>query len=358
MSALADISAAGVSVWLDDLDRHRIASGSLADLIAHQHVVGVTTNPSIFEKALTSGMVEYREQLAQLRGVDVDSAIRALTIADVQAACDLFHNTWRATGGVDGRVSLEVDPRLAEQTDATVDQALELWRAVQRPNLMIKIPATDAGIPAIAHVLAHGVSVNVTLIFSVERYLQVIDAWLTGLEQAANHGHDLSAIESVASFFVSRVDTAVDALLPTDHPLRGQAAIANARLAWRAYEEALSGPRWTALAAAGAHPQRPLWASTGVKDPSYDDTRYVMELVAPGCVNTMPQTTLDAVADHGVSRGDTVTGTSTAASAVWVGLSNAGIDSAAVFAQLEREGVEKFIAAWNQLRDGLAQVLA
>lgn len=358
MSALADISAAGVSIWLDDLDRHRIESGGLASLIAESHVVGVTTNPSIFEKALTSGATEYRDQLTALAGSDVDAAIRALTVADVQAACDLFDGVWRASHGVDGRVSLEVDPRLAHDTQATVDQALELWQQVNRPNLMIKIPATDAGIPAIAHVVAHGISVNVTLIFSVDRYRQVIDAWFTGLAQAAEHGHDLSTIESVASFFVSRVDTMIDPLLGDGSPLLGKAAVANARLAWVAYQESLSGTTWQELAAAGAHPQRPLWASTGVKNPAYDDTMYVIDLVAPGCVNTMPETTLKAVADHGVSRGDTVTGSAAEAQQTWDDIVAAGIDPTRVFADLEAEGVDKFIAAWNALRSSLATVLA
>lgn len=362
MSTLEDLSAVGVSVWLDDLDRHRIESGNLASLISTKSVVGVTTNPSIFEKALTSGVAEYAEQLAELQGVDVDIAVKALTIHDVQAACDIFHDTWVSSGGVDGRVSLEVDPRLAHDTDGTVTQARELWDAVGRKNLMIKIPATTAGLPAITQVLAQGISVNVTLIFSVERYIEVMNAWLAGIEAARVAGHDLATIESVASFFVSRVDTLVDQQLdalgtPAASALRGKAAIANAQLAWDAYCQVITSDRWTALAQHAAHPQRPLWASTGVKDPAYDDTRYVVELAAPGCVNTMPEGTLNAVADHGVIRGDTVTGTSREAAQVWADLEAAGIDRNAVFEHLETDGVAKFIAAWNQLLDSLAKTL-
>lgn len=362
MSTLEDLSAVGVSVWLDDLDRHRIESGNLAELISTHSVVGVTTNPSIFEKALTSGVVEYADQLAELKGMDVDTAVKALTVHDVRAACDIFHDAWIASKGVDGRVSLEVDPRLAHDTDGTVTQARELWATVDRKNLMIKIPATKAGIPAITQVLSHGISVNVTLIFSVERYIEVMHAWLAGLEAAAANGHDLSSIESVASFFVSRVDTLVDQQLdalatPAASALRGKAAIANAQLAWDAYCATTSSQRWNDLASQGAHPQRPLWASTGVKDPSYDDTRYVVELAAPGCVNTMPEGTLNAVADHGVVRGDTVSGTADEARIVWEQLAHVGINRAEVFDHLETDGVDKFIAAWNQLLDSLSATL-
>ncbi|MEI6405395.1 MAG: transaldolase [Actinomycetes bacterium] len=363
-SALQALSDTGVSIWLDDLDRHRIESGNLASLIATKHVVGVTTNPSIFEKALTSGVAEYDEQLQELRarGASAQEAVRALTVRDVTAACDIFDSTWRATSGIDGRVSLEVDPRLAHDTPGTTDQAIELWNLVDRANLMIKIPATPAGLPSIAHVLAHGISVNVTLIFSVERYIQVMESWLTGLEQAAHNGHDLSTIESVASFFVSRVDTLVDAQLDAigtmqATELRGKAAIANAQLAWTAFEDVKASPRWKVLAAQGAHIQRPLWASTGVKDPAYDDTRYVVELAAPICVNTMPEGTLNAVADHGISRGDTVSGTQASAVAVWQQLESVGINRAGVFHTLETEGVEKFIAAWNQLLGAMADIM-
>jgi len=362
---LAQLSAAGVSIWLDDLDRHRIESGNLAELIATHSVVGVTTNPSIFDKALTSGVSEYAGQLKELAqsGANIDDAIRALTVHDVTAACDIFADTYASSGGVDGRVSLEVDPRLANDTQGTIAQALELWELVNRPNLLIKIPATLAGLPAITEVLSHGVSVNVTLIFSVERYEQVLDAWLGGLEKAQSNGIDITGIESVASFFISRVDTLVDSQLDemgTDAALalRGQAAIANGQLAWDAFTNTLSSTRWRSLAAQDARVQRPLWASTGVKDKSYDATRYVVELVAPHTVNTMPEATLNAVADHGVIRGNTLDGTADAARASWANLAKVGIDRAAIFAELERDGVEKFIAAWEHLLDSVSTALA
>ena len=361
---LQALSESGVSVWLDDLDRHRIESGNLQHLIDTHSVVGVTTNPSIFEKALTSGVAEYKSQLAELasRGATRDEAVRALTVADVTAACDIFKPVWERSGHIDGRVSLEVDPRLAHDADATIAQAQELWHEVNRPNLMIKIPATPEGLPAITATLAAGISVNVTLIFSTVRYEQVLDAWLSGLEQAQANGHDLSMIESVASFFVSRVDSLVDKKLDAigsdeAKALLGKAAIANAHLAWQSFVDVTAGTRWQALKAAGAHVQRPLWASTGVKDPSYDDTRYVIELVAPNCVNTMPEATLNAVADHGVVRGDTVSNTFTSAQQVWEQLSALGIQADDVFAELEQDGVEKFIAAWNQLLTSLDSVL-
>ncbi len=359
---LAKLSAAGVSVWLDDLDRHRIESGNLADLIETKSVVGVTTNPSIFEKALSTGDVEYQDQLAKLAQTPVDQAVRELTVADVTAACKVFSSIYQSSNGINGRVSLEVDPRLANDTSGTTLQAVELWQAVNQPNLMIKIPATDAGLPAITQTLANGISVNVTLIFSVERYLQVIDAWLAGLELAKANGKDLSQIHSVASFFVSRVDTLIDAQLTkigTSQALamKGKAGVANARLAWQAYEKLLVSDRWISLREHGANPQRPLWASTGVKDPAYPDTLYVIELVAPGCVNTMPEGTLNAVADHGVITGDTVSGTYDHAQGVFSQLTSLGIDFDEVFATLEKEGVDKFIAAWEQLLNGLTKVL-
>lgn len=362
---LLDLSKAGVSVWLDDLDRHRIVSGNLQELIDTHCVVGVTTNPSIFEKALTSGVAEYVEPLRALaaRGANAEEAVRELTVEDVTNACDIFMSTYTATHGVNGRVSLEVDPRLANDTAGTVAQARELWATVNRPNLMIKIPATDAGLPAITEVLSHGISVNVTLIFSVERYSQVLEAWLEGIKQAHANGHGLSKIESVASFFISRVDVLVDAKLdaigtPEAAAVRGKAAIANGQLAWATYLEFLKRPDWNELASAGARPQRPLWASTGVKDPAYSDTRYVTELVAPNTVNTMPEGTLKATADHGDVRGDTMSGTENDAHAVWATLAGLGISQAEVFETLETEGVDKFIAAWNQLLSGVTQALA
>ncbi len=355
------LTDAGVSVWLDDLDRHRLQSGGLAGLVRESCVRGVTTNPTIFDKAISSGADAYADQLGQLAaaGADVDSIIRALTTDDVRQACDVFADLWRESGGVDGRVSIEVDPRLADATDATAVQAKELWETVGRPNALIKIPATRAGLPAVTATIGAGISVNVTLIFSVERYREVVDAYLSGLEAAAAAGHDLSTIESVASVFVSRIDTEVDARLkaigtPEALDLVGEAAIANSRLVWAAHEESLASDRWAALAALGAHVQRPLWASTGVKDPAFDPTRYVVDLVVRGCVNTMPEGTLLAVAEHGVIDGDTVGGTFEAAQVVWSLLADLGIDEADVCHVLEREGVSKFIDSWEQLRATVA----
>src|SRR6188472_1573312 len=311
---LAALSAAGVSVWLDDLSRERLQTGNLAELIATKSVVGVTTNPSIFQAALSKGTA-YDAQVSELaeRGADVDATIRTVTTDDVRNACDVLAKQYELSDGVDGRVSIEVDPRLAHDTDKTILQAIELWKIVDRPNLLIKIPATLAGIPAITAVIGEGISVNVTLIFSLERYGAVIDAYLSGLEQAAANGHDLSRIHSVASFFVSRVDTEVDKRLDaigTDEAtaLKSKAAIANARLAYELFQQSFAGDRWEALAAQGATRQRPLWASTGVKDPSLPDTLYVTELVVADTVNTMPEKTMQAFADHGEVKGDQVTG--------------------------------------------------
>src|ERR1700727_2054584 len=353
---LAALSAAGVSVWLDDLSRQRLQSGNLQELLDTKCVVGVTTNPSIFQKARAEGDA-YDAQIAELaeRGADVDATIRTVTTDDVRNGCDGLKREWEASDGVDGRVSIEVDPRLANETDKTVAQAVELWKIVDRPNLFIKIPATKAGIPAITAVLAEGISVNVTLIFSVERHREVMDAYLEGLEKAEEAGHDLSMIHSVASFFVSRVDSEVDKRLEKIDSeaalaLRGQAGVANARLAYAAYQEVFEGDqRYQELQADGARVQRPLWASTGVKNPDYSDTLYVTELVAPNTVNTMPEPTIEAVADHGVITGDTVTGTASAAQEVFDKLEAIGIDLTDVFLVLENEGVEKFEASWKEL---------
>ncbi len=362
-TAVAALATQGVSVWLDDLSRERIASGNLAALIADHGIVGVTTNPSIFQAALAHGAA-YAGQLAELAhaGTGVDEAVFAMTTRDVRDACDLFAPVSEATDGVDGRVSIEVAPGLAHDTDATIAQAKELHAAVGRPNVLIKIPATLEGLPAISAVLAEGISVNVTLIFSLERYRAVMNAFLVGLERARDAGHDLARIDSVASFFVSRVDTEVDKRLEaigSDQAaaLKGKAAVANARLAYQAYEEVFASSRWESLAAAGARPQRPLWASTGVKDPAYPDTMYVTELVAPGCVNTMPEKTLDAVIDHGVITGDTITGQYADADAVLDGLARLGISYPEVTELLEREGVEKFVAAWTELLAGVERAL-
>jgi transaldolase len=355
---LAALSAAGVSVWLDDLSRNRLQTGNLQELIDTKSVVGVTTNPSIFQKALADSD-EYDAQLSELaeRGADIDAAIRTITTDDVRNACDVLSPQWEASDGVDGRVSIEVDPGLAKETDKTIAQAIELWKIVDRPNLFIKIPATEAGLPAISAVLAEGISVNVTLIFSVARPRAVMDAYLAGLQKAREAGHDLSKIHSVASFFVSRVDTEIDKRLENIGSeealgLRGQAGVANARLAYAAYREVFEGgDRYQALLSNGARVQRPLWASTGVKNPDYSDTLYVTELVAPNTVNTMPEKTIDAVANHGVVAGDTVTGTGAAAQEVFDKLTAVGIDLDDVFVVLEDEGVEKFVDSWRQLLD-------
>jgi transaldolase len=354
---LAALAAAGVSIWLDDLSRERLRSGNLRELITDKHVVGVTTNPTIFASALVDGAA-YDEQVRQLaaRGASVEDAIREITVADVQQACDVFSGTWETTGGVDGRVSLEVDPGLARDTEGTVAQALDLWKTVDRPNLLVKIPATEAGLPAITRAIAEGVSVNVTLIFSVERHRAVMDAYLDGLEQAAANGHQLASIASVASFFVSRVDTEIDKRLDaigTDEALalRGKAAIANSRLAYAAFQEVFSGERWEALAAKGARPQRPLWASTGVKNPNYPDTLYVTELVVADTVNTMPEKTLLAFADHGEVLGDRVTGRAAEAQEVFDALERVGVDLTDVFLTLEDEGVDKFEKSWAELAE-------
>jgi len=361
---LKRLSDEGVSIWLDDLSRKRIASGNLAELIATQHVVGVTTNPSIFQAAIGSGE-GYEEQLADLavRGVTVDEAVRMMTTADVRTAADILRPVYDATGGRDGRVSIEVDPRLAHNTSATIAEAKQLAWLVDRPNVMIKIPATKAGLPAITEVIGLGVSVNVTLIFSLERYREVMDAYLAGLEKARAAGIDLSTIHSVASFFVSRVDSEIDkrlAKVGTDEALalKGRAALANARLAYEAYEDVFGGVRWTALAPAGAHKQRPLWASTGVKDPAYKDTLYVDELVAPGTVNTMPEATLNATADHGDIHGDSVTGGYAQARADLAAVEALGISYDEVVKQLEDEGVAKFEAAWQELLEAVATSLS
>ncbi|MFC8089054.1 transaldolase [Streptomyces sp. NPDC057301] len=361
--ALKRLFDEGVSIWLDDLSRKRIESGNLAELIAHKNVVGVTTNPSIFQAAIGSGE-GYEEQLADLavRGVTVDEAVRMMTTADVRAAADILRPVYDATEGRDGRVSIEVDPRLAHDTTATIAEARQLAWLVDRPNVMIKIPATKAGLPAITEVIAQGISVNVTLIFSLERYREVMDAYLAGLEKAAAKGLDLSAIHSVASFFVSRVDSEIDkrlAAIGTDpaRALKGRAALANARLAYEAYEHVFSGDRWTALGGARANKQRPLWASTGVKDPAYKDTLYVDELVAPGTVNTMPEATLNATADHGVITGDTVSGGYAQARADLTAVEALGISYDEVVTRLEDEGVAKFEVAWQDLLDAVQKSL-
>ncbi|MFE1953849.1 transaldolase [Streptomyces sp. NPDC059524] len=364
VAPLKSLSDAGVSIWLDDLSRKRIESGNLAELVENSHVVGVTTNPSIFQGAIGSGE-GYEEQLADLavRKVTVDEAVRMMTTADVRAAADILRPVYETTQGRDGRVSIEVDPRLAHETEATVAEAKQLAWLVDRPNVMIKIPATLAGLPAITEVIGLGISVNVTLIFSLDRYKAVMDAYLAGLEKARARGIDLATIHSVASFFVSRVDAEIDKRLDkagTDEAkaLKGKAALANARLAYEAYEQVFASERATELEAAGANKQRPLWASTGVKDPAYKDTLYVDELVAPGTVNTMPEGTLNATADHGEITGDTVTGGYEQARADLAAVEALGISYDEVVQQLEDEGVAKFEIAWTDLLGTVSARLA
>jgi len=361
---LEELTQAGVSVWLDDISRNRLVTGNLAALIKDSHVRGVTSNPTIFANALAKGEA-YDEQIKDLaiRGVDVGEASRMITTYDIRWAADVLKPVYDATDSLDGRVSIEVDPRLARETAKTIAEAKQLWWLVDRSNLYIKIPATAEGIPAITAVLAQGISVNVTLIFSLERYGEVIDAYLAGLEQAVANGHDIATIASVASFFVSRVDSEVDKRLvkigtPEALALKGKAAIANARLAYELYEQKLATPRWEALVAKGAKVQRPLWASTSTKDPSYPDTMYVIDLVVADTVNTMPEATLHATADHGVFRGDTVHGTYDESRAVFASLEALGIGYDDVVQVLEDEGVSKFEVSWAEMLQTIANELS
>jgi transaldolase len=361
--ALARLSKAGVSVWLDDLSRERLVSGGLEDLVREQHVVGVTTNPTIFAKAISGGQA-YDAQISDLaaRRVGVAEALRALTAFDVREACDVLRPVFDATDGVDGRVSIEVDPRLAHDSAATLAEARALWWLVDRPNLFIKIPASSQALPAITAALADGISINVTLIFSLTRYDEVMDAFLDGIEGASRAGRDLTRLASVASFFVSRVDTEVDARLDKigtaeAAAIRGRAAIANARIAYEHYERVFSSTRWRTLQAAGAKPQRPLWASTSTKDPALPDTRYVVDLVAPGVVNTMPEGTLRAVADHGDVPADSVRSRYAEAHQVLDRMTALGIDYDDVVRVLEEQAVETFEASWDHLGDELEERL-
>ena len=362
---LQQLSDAGVAVWLDDLSRQLIESGELARLIEEHNVVGATSNPTIFAKAL-SDAGPYDDSFAQLasEGVSVEDAATKLMTDDVRSACDVFAPVFAQTGGLDGRVSIEVSPEIAHDTDATTAEVRELWQIIDRENLFIKIPATREGLAAISAATAEGISVNVTLIFSLDRYRAVMNAYLTGLEQAAEAGLDLSKIRSVASFFISRIDTEIDGQLEqissdTARAVVGKAAIANGHLAYEAYTEVFATPRWQKLADLGANVQRPLWASTGVKNPEYRDVRYVEELVVNNCVNTMPDATLEAFADHGEVRGDTVTGQARAAEEVLDTVERLGISYVKVTEQLEKEGVSKFEASWSELlasvSDGLAR---
>jgi transaldolase len=361
-STLAELADLGVAIWLDDISRDRLTSGNLAGLVRDMNVTGVTSNPTIFAKAISSGSA-YNAQIADLgiRGVSVDEAARAITTYDIRWACDVLRPAYDQTDGLNGRVSIEVDPRLARETEKTIAEARALWWQVDRPNLFIKIPATTEGLPAISQCLSEGISVNVTLIFSLQRYAEVIDAYMAGLEQAA--GRDIATIASVASFFVSRVDTEVDERLdkigtPEAHELRGKAALANARLAYELFQQKSATPRWEALKVRGARPQRPLWASTSVKDPAFADTMYVTELAAPGTVNTMPEATLHATASHGVLHGDAITGTYDKSRRVFEQLEALGVHYDDVVKVLEDQGVEKFATSWNELLDTIKKEMA
>lgn len=358
---LARLAEEGVSIWLDDLSRERLTSGTLAQLIDTDSVTGVTTNPTIFAAALSHGEA-YASQVGGLHDKTVLEVIQQLTTTDVRDACDVFAQVYADTDTVDGRVSIEVEPGLARDTEGTVEQATLLHDLVDRDNVLIKIPATEQGLPAIRRTLAAGTSVNVTLIFSVERYRKVMDAWLSGLEDADRAGLDISRIQSVASFFVSRVDTEIDKRLdaigtPEATALKGLAGIANARVAYGEWLKVIDSDRWRALLAKGAHAQRPLWASTGVKNPDYDDTMYVVQLVAEGCVNTMPEKTMQAVADHGQVLGDTITPHIDDAIAFMARLAEVGVDIDDVTRVLEDEGLEKFDASWAELVESVQKAL-
>ena len=356
------LSDAGVSIWLDDLSRERLTSGNLAELIKTHNVVGVTTNPTIFAGALSKGAA-YAEQMRELAaaGASVEEAVFAATCDDVRAACDVFAPVYKASNGFDGRVSIEVDPRLARDAEGTAKMARELYERVDRENVMIKIPATQEGLRPIAETLAAGISVNVTLIFSLTRYREVINAYMLGLEQALENGKDLSTIHSVASFFVSRVDTEVDGRLEAIGgdalELKGKAGLANARLAYEVFEEMFSTERWARLQAHGANVQRPLWASTGVKDPSLPDTLYVTGLVAPNTVNTMPEATLNAVADHGEITGNTIVPNYSESNKVLDAIAEHGISYTEVVEKLETEGLSKFDVSWEELLQTVREAL-
>lgn len=352
---LAEISGAGTSIWLDDLSRERMIKGGratyLPDLISNDHVVGVTTNPAIFAASIANSdlYIEDIQRLAK-KGASAEAIIRELTTSDVRQACDLFMRTFETSGGVDGRVSIEVDPRLARDTAGTIAEARELWQLVDRPNLLIKVPATQEGLPAIRTLISDGISVNVTIIFSVSRYREVLAAFIAGLSDRRQRGATIAGIHSVASFFISRVDTEIDPKLRTDSPaLLGKAAIANARLAYQHFESVAASESWGELASAGGALQRPLWASTGVKDPAYDPRMYVLELVAPNTVNTMPEATLDALRSGGAFAGNQIRGNLATAATTISALAELGIDMDSVAAKLEEEGIAKFIKPWEEL---------
>lgn len=362
-SPLHQLSSAGVSIWLDDLSRERIESGSLRELISSRAVSGVTTNPTIFAGAFANGAA-YAKQLSDLakRGATASEAIFEATTDDVRAACDVFADVYAATGGVDGRVSIEVEPGFAMDAAKTITQARALRSAVDRENVMIKIPATIPGLEAITQVIGLGISVNVTLIFSLERYSKVIQAFIDGIKLARINGHDLSKIHSVASFFVSRVDSEIDKRLELVGSrealqLKSKAALANARLAYELFEKSFATNQWEELEQQGANRQRPLMASTGVKDPALPDTLYVTELIAPLLVNTMPEKTMEAVYDHAVIGENTISGTYESSRNVLVEIEALGVSYNEVVALLEQEGVDKFIVSWNELVETVSNAL-
>jgi transaldolase len=357
-----EILKAGTSIWLDDLSRSKLTGSdphSLPRRITHDGVRGVTTNPSIFGAAIT-GADEYAADIAALSGKSVDEVVRTLTTDDVRVACDLFAEIYGTSKGIDGRVSIEVDPRLAHKTQETIDEGIALHALVARPNVMIKVPATKAGLPAITALIGKGISVNVTLIFSIERYNEVIDAFIAGMAKAKSTGLELASIHSVASFFISRIDSAVDKELKAigNKALLGKVAVANAHRAYALFLEKFNEPLWKALEESGALVQRPLWASTGVKDPAYGDTLYVDTLVAPHTVNTMPQSTLDAFLDHGSVKSDAITAQMESASQTLAALSALGISLAAITDALEADGVKKFEDAWISLLADVEKVMA
>jgi len=360
-SQLAEI---GVSIWLDDLSKDRLTSGSLQELMQKHCVVGVTSNPTIFAGAV-AGSDSYRDSILAMKaqGATAEQAVFEIMIGDVQGACDLLAPVFEKSGGVDGRVSLEVSPLLARDTEGTIAEARDLWKRVDRPNLMIKIPATAEGLPAITEALSFGISVNVTLIFSLERYAKVIEAYFEGIKKAQAAGIDISTIYSVASFFVSRVDTAIDPRLdaigtPAARELRSRAAVANARLAYELCEIRHQEDSARALTRAGMNQQRPLWASTGVKDPALPQALYVTELAVADVVNTMPEKTLHATEAEGVVSGDRVTGFYEDSREVMASLQALGIDIDQVTDELEHDGVAKFVQSWHDLLSTIEQVMS
>jgi transaldolase len=347
-NALADISKAGVAIWLDDLSRERLQNGSLKKLIESDYVVGVTTNPSIFASAIGKSDL-YQADIVKNALLSTEKIITQLTTDDVRDACDFFAGIYESTKHQDGRVSIEVDPRFARDTNATVEQGLYLWKIIDRPNLLIKVPATIEGLPAITELIERGVSVNVTLIFSVARYKQVLQAYADGLKRRVDKQQEIGQIFSVASFFISRIDSAVDALLPTDSSLRGQTAIANAVMAYQSFLDFSNTPAWKELVNKGANVQRPLWASTGVKDPSFDPNLYVLDLVAPNTVNTMPEATLNSVRNSGVFNHDLIPSKLASSKSILAKIALAGIDLGKITDHLEVDGVSKFESAWLEL---------